>query len=488
MYCGNYASWDHYPKNLRLAEVMQPMHVIIEFFSSDCIVGHQRRLKEWRNFVTDEENYFLNSHGPGVLIFTCEQNIRLLEAMYLLLLQYQDGNQPGNGVTEEQLSHEKDHWEYFPDNLSIDHLRNPFSVTRDVYEKISPQQYRDYLKDWLYVALTIHNSADYLQADEIILVYENLLLLYSAAWLIYRRDQNTAFLKKNPGHLNTEVDNDAQPGQTTTGALGTEVQPLVRVLTPADQLGLSEITKLILKSEPLVKAVFHLGTLHEPFTYFLYILIDDKRHFPNYDLNEKLEALCKTLVPVFTMVDKVGLTQKEDVQDRQFFEYVKATGSLVYKCNGYILPGLENESAKDVTEKKAWWEWWQSQSQDFHICAKYMADEQNLQMSLYFLHQALELSLLGLLQVKTGYYTTIPNLKRLINMTLLFTSKIFLSFESLKTKQADLHHLLWNVHPVESRRQLTLTELQIEGLHNFVFEVFDIIQALVKEDEILSSG
>jgi hypothetical protein len=49
-----YAPWEHYPKNLRHYEIENPMSVVIDFCSADSVIGHGRRLKEWRYYVVNE--------------------------------------------------------------------------------------------------------------------------------------------------------------------------------------------------------------------------------------------------------------------------------------------------------------------------------------------------------------------------------------------------------------------------------------------------
>ncbi len=90
MYNGTYAPWEHYPKTLRHYEVENPMSVVVDFFSADSVKGHSRRLKEWRYYVVNDEHYDEKRHGPGTLLFIYDLNLRILEAMYLLLINYKN--------------------------------------------------------------------------------------------------------------------------------------------------------------------------------------------------------------------------------------------------------------------------------------------------------------------------------------------------------------------------------------------------------------
>jgi len=126
--------------------------------------------------------------GREVYFFTYNMNVRLLEAAYLLY--YNDCTFKNKKVIVfvAELEAERKLWDDFPENLSHKEMHDPYQAFGKVFRKISLQQYRDYLHEWLYAALYIKGGNDELEADEIKLVYKNLLKLYSAVWLIYQRE------------------------------------------------------------------------------------------------------------------------------------------------------------------------------------------------------------------------------------------------------------------------------------------------------------
>jgi len=183
-----YAPWEHYPKTLRYFEIENPISVIVDFFSADSVIGHGRILKQWRYYVINSKHYDDKRHGPGTILFIYDFNMRLLEAMYLLLMNYKKFSYRCTIVSEEQLVEEREKWEYFPKNLALKDQINPYRSVKKIFKKISPQEYRDQLHEWLRVALSNNTDVESLHAGEVIAVYENLLQLYSVAWIILQRE------------------------------------------------------------------------------------------------------------------------------------------------------------------------------------------------------------------------------------------------------------------------------------------------------------
>ena len=90
MYLTQYAPWEHYPKTLILKEFMDPLSVVDDFFSCDSLEGHAERLKEWRYYAVNDKVYKDKDvrRSPGGLLFEYDMNLKLLEAVYLLYLNY----------------------------------------------------------------------------------------------------------------------------------------------------------------------------------------------------------------------------------------------------------------------------------------------------------------------------------------------------------------------------------------------------------------
>jgi hypothetical protein len=188
MYTTSYVPWENCPKKLYHHEVIDPFSVLIDFFGIDDLNGHRTKLKKWRYFVNKNEAYKDERFGPGSLLFIYDQNIRLLEAAFLL--EYKDSitRDKKSILSVADLETERKRLDDFPDNLSDKELHNPYSAIRKVFSEASLQRHRDYLHEWLYGALYIKGGCDDLEEFEMKLIYKNMMKLYAAAWLIYNRE------------------------------------------------------------------------------------------------------------------------------------------------------------------------------------------------------------------------------------------------------------------------------------------------------------
>ena len=197
MYCGKYAPWEHYPKNLRFSEVQYPLTVVNHFFDLDWPKGHFENLKTWRYFVINYESFQHERFGPGKLFDTYEATLKLLEALHLLYLDNEDDDR-SVATSDKQVNEEKQLWYWFPEKLSPEELKNPYIAIKRVFKEIKPQQFRDYLNEWIHFALSTHAVEDSMSMNEIILVYKSIKKLYSAAWIIRQRKSDNPTLKKGP--------------------------------------------------------------------------------------------------------------------------------------------------------------------------------------------------------------------------------------------------------------------------------------------------
>jgi hypothetical protein len=195
MYTRHYAPWEHYPKLLSFHEIQNPMQVIIDFFNLDNPEGHIEALKEWRECVTSENVFNHDHRGPAAVVHYYETNIKLLEAAYLLLMANESRIIPFDSISAEQLSDEKIRWQFYPLVLSIKEQSDPYIAIDAVFETLSLQLYRDLLFEWLFTALSTRSGDEDLTAAEVIAIYENLIKLYEATWLIYQRQEGKRYYK-----------------------------------------------------------------------------------------------------------------------------------------------------------------------------------------------------------------------------------------------------------------------------------------------------
>jgi hypothetical protein len=154
------------------------------FFDAGSPKEHRKDLKKWRYFVINEKQYF-NRRGAGHLLSIYEDLLQLIDASQLLA----SAEHEVLPVTEVQILQEKKEWLYFPNNLSPKELLNPYKVIDKFFKKISAEKYKELLHQWLRLALSNKATQETLSAWEIIEIYDNLRKLFSAAWVIHKREK-----------------------------------------------------------------------------------------------------------------------------------------------------------------------------------------------------------------------------------------------------------------------------------------------------------
>ena len=433
MYFDNYAPWEHYPKTLSHKEILNPLTVVMDFFSTDSLKGHKRDLKEWRTFVTTGKHFVDERHGPGSLLFTYDLNLKLLEAMYLLWLNYLNRSWNYKKVSDPQLQEEKELWVYFPKNLKLKEQVNPYKAIKQVFKNVSPQQYREYLHEWVHFALYNNPADETLMASEVIMVYGNLLKLYSAAWLIHQRETDRTKFKKD---LVNEQKLDLS--QLTVKTINPNP-------TAAEKLALEEIKNLILKRCPQVQMIIHLGTNPEPFTFYLLILIGDEEKTPEHEVGNKIEDNCQYLAHVHAIVHKANSAKEALNIGRRFWATVMEKGFIVYQSTELLLPDHKKVSKEILIERAKFnWERWGVQGKEFLKGAELYRVDNNCRLAAFLLHQSVESVLKAIIQAILGYRVQMHNLSRLIRLTLLFSDELKNVFELNTTEGVQIFTILQN--------------------------------------------
>jgi HEPN domain-containing protein len=416
MNCGKTTPWEQYPKNLHFHEIQNPTKVIIDFFSAAWPKDQRTDLKQWRNYVICDQHYHDERHGPGTLLFIYELNVKLVEAMHLLLLAYKGNFCKAKEITNLQLESEKRAWVYFPKNLSGKELLDPYQAVNKCFKKIKPQAYRDYLHDWLHAALYNRSADEWMTASEVITVYENMLRLYSAAWLIHQRDTDKTITHKGWGKANEQRrmnDKAEQPIQ---------LKQFGSAMAVAGESGLEEVKKLIVERLPSVSLIVYLGKHEDPFTYYLLVLIDDGEKTPEHEISNKIEDNCRQLVNVYAIAHKAGGAIAGIQNGQRFWNSAFSKGKIIYQAPELELPEVKDIS-KDALLKRADFHWrrWGLQGNEFLKGAEWYAVKGNYKLAAFLLHQSVESILKSVIQVILGYRVQIHNLSRLLRLTLLFT-------------------------------------------------------------------
>lgn len=414
MYSGLITQWDNYPKYLRFSEIIAPLELLNHFFAISTPQEHVDQLKEWRHYVVSKDHYKHNE-GPGHLLFIHDFNVKLIEALHLLLLKSKDtwNRAKPTVATIEQIEQEKQDWSYFPDNLSYRDLVNPYKALKKCFKKIGPQRYRDYLHEWLFYALSVFPvDGDLITSGEIVEIYENLVMLYSAAWLIRQREG------KNP---ETKAKLEAtQSSKPTATFRGTDT-----ALDAVKEAGFLELVELILKLVPTVRMIYLIETQTRAVAFYLLILVDDSEKTPEHELANKIEDKAKGTASVVPLLHKLATAKAGIRQGRRFWNNVLSKMRTLYQTplTEALLPQTID---KTICRQRAdlSWKRWGKQGKGFLDGAENYINEGNYPLALFSLHQAAESSLIGIIRAVMGYRITAHNLYKLVRLTLIFTDDI----------------------------------------------------------------
>lgn len=418
MYNGRFVPWDKYPKFLTFEEVQDPFSVLVEYFDGTWPTEQRKELKEWRKFVTTRKHY-THRHGPGNLLFIYDEHMRLLEACYLLS-QMRSGSWCRNKelLNPGQLEEARLQWSYYPESLSEEEQRNPYRALKKVFRKCSLSKYREQFHEWLHAALYNNHIDETRTAGQVLMVYRQMKRLAAAAWMIRQLEAVEPKLKpltQEPEAIETNVD--------------IRIKHFDSKLSPAEKMGAEEVVAIILKALPSVRSVICLGTYSEPFTYYLLVMVDDACKAPEHELVNKIEDNCRLLTGVYAIVHKVSTVAAGLKKGGRFWTMAVEKGVILYTAPELILPEAKQFSTEaKCLRMKAHWERWGKLGKDFYLGAEHYLEKRNYKLAIFMLHQAAECTLIGVINVLTGYRQSVHNLKKLLQLTLLSTNDLMAIF------------------------------------------------------------
>lgn len=455
---------------LRHDEMTHPLRVIIDFFEIDNVEGHGRRLKEWRDVAVSDRYYVNERYGPGMLLYAWEEHVKLMEAMFLLWHEHRNISYRYKPVTAEQLAKEKSAWEYFPANLNEEQLANPYLIIQKFFEKYSLAVYRDHLYEWLDMALSRTENRDPdLDAEEVITVYENMLELYAAAWMISQRNSDRPHLNRNQAdtlvlekspvpepaekesleHFNIAEQVKHQTPPEDQSAL---LKPLYPEPSPACALGLQKLKERILERYANVQLIIYLGCQPEPFTYYLLLLVSEEEKTEEGHLSTNIENHLQSLAHTYIILHKASSAKSAVDQGSRFWNEALSKGLMVYSSDDLPIIKAKPVSQNILLERAQFhWNLWGNQGEELLKGAAFFYESGNYRQAASLLHRATETILKGIIQAVLGYRIQMHNLARLLRLTLLFTDSLQAvfelrtptgteRFEFLKTAYAQAHY------------------------------------------------
>lgn len=171
-------------------EITNPTVVINNFFSSSWLPDHLKTLKEWRNEAAFESDSSPERNSVAIL-YGHELTIKLVEAAWLLknekLGKVGINAKKENATAKWFLKMEKKKLRDYPEHLTVNEMVKPSSVLKKMFKIHDLSDYRKILNIWLYDALSTTFMEESLSKSDVIIVYEQLVRLFEAMWLINER-------------------------------------------------------------------------------------------------------------------------------------------------------------------------------------------------------------------------------------------------------------------------------------------------------------
>lgn len=147
-------------------------------------------LKQWRNdaaFLSDGSN----KQSPTFTLYRHELTIKLVEAAWLLkgkrLGRVEIDDEKEIDVAKWYVKTERKQLRDYPEHLTVREIVRPSSVIKKMFKISKLDGYRKILNIWLYDALSTSFMEESLSKAEVINVYEQLVKLFEAMWLISQR-------------------------------------------------------------------------------------------------------------------------------------------------------------------------------------------------------------------------------------------------------------------------------------------------------------
>ena len=171
-------------------ETTEPIKVIHDFFTHSWLPNHLKMLKRWRNDAAFESQESKKC-SPEFLVYNYELTLKLIEAAWLLkshkLGKLSFDNKQEIDIAKCYIKTEKKKLQDYPKNLTTREIVKPSVVLKKMFRIYKLDGYKKILNIWLHDALSTSFMEESLSKSEVIKVYEQLIKLFEATWLISER-------------------------------------------------------------------------------------------------------------------------------------------------------------------------------------------------------------------------------------------------------------------------------------------------------------
>ncbi len=454
------------------------MQALSDFFNDDWLPEQLAQLERWRDYILKNDYYVDAKGNPGGLLTFYELNVSLIEAMWELFKHAQ----PIDFYDSNTIATEQVNWRDYPKNLSEQELIDPLLVITFFFKDYSVDDYRKQLREWLEHGLNRLSADGWINAGDIVRVYENLQKLYSAAWIIYQRSSDTP-------HLNNNTTIEPDIPITVEQRSDVSLYRLNNVIPSVYNEILKELVKIIVQKVPLVQCVFYLGVRPDiADSLFLFLLTSDKEDRQAFEIANQVEESCRPVAKVTMLVHHASMLFTAIKRQDHFFNHVLSC-PVVY-LSGELLPPAQKPDSSLRSEGAVAFNWdrWKKQGDDFLSGASHHMINRAYNAALFCLHQCAECFLIALVRGVLDYRVNNHNLSRLLSISKMFTADLSALFDLDDASDKELFDVLKNAYVnVRYRDHYEADAQTVEELEERVRRLVEVCQSVYAK-HLLSKG
>lgn len=389
---------DNIPINLLPEQLLNPLSVFEDFFSDDSLEGHLQRLKDWRDHVLKDDFYRDMKGSPAGLLYFYRLNVCLVEVAFLLK------NCESMKQVAALISGQAD-------------KENVLDVFHSLFELHDLSWYRSQLYEWLEHGMSSQAAREFIETADLIFLFENLKLLYQAAWLIIELCGDADRLLQ--GHTAITIAKEFDKAIS--------VYQLNPVPTERHLEKVKSVVSKIKHKLPAVQTIFDLGTTaFQPGKIFMLVLTADDEKATAQSICSMLEESCSEIADLTVLAHYHSSFLSGLSKGHTFFRSALKC-PVVYLSGELLLPAIE-QFAGIPDDCLNHWERWHDQAQSFFAGAEFFIGREAYEAALFCLHQCVESLLTAIIRIVLGYRINNHNLSRLLKLTELFTNGLAYAF------------------------------------------------------------
>lgn len=226
------------------------------------------------------------------------------------------------------------------------------------------------------------------------------------------------------------------------------------------------------------------NTLHEYISDYDILVVTprgDDRH--EHDIQDKVEARCHFRTPITVIVHSIDFVNARLTEGQYFFSDIKKEGILLYDAANIPLAELKELTATERRDiAKDDFNHWFTNAAKFLKGVELYANDDDLNMAAFMLHQAAERTYSAAILVFMGYRPRTHNLGRLMRLCRDFSFELANVFPSNNNEESHLFTILKKAYiDARYKKNYLITREEVSILTDRVKQLQDITERICKE-------